>query len=140
MAVSVSDLAAGDDLHQVGIGQQRRIFQDGSGDDAFSIARQRLHDIARHTVQRLDLFRQDGVHPDGSIAGEVFQGPAMVSAKTWPDSRLDSPGQQARDLRRQFGAHILLDIVGEHAIGGSGGGGIGGHHAARIALAPGRAR
>ena len=46
MAASTSlHLAAGDDLHQIGIGQKRRIFQDRRGDDGFHIMRQAQRDV-----------------------------------------------------------------------------------------------
>ena len=119
-------LSAGDDFDQIGIGQQRRIFQHRHGDDGFRIMRQRQHHIARHIGEMLDLFGQGGTHPCGGIIGEKFQG---LDGKRHDMGAVPSgqPGHQARDLDRQFDAHILVIIIGQAAIDGGRGGDIGGN-------------
>ena len=101
----------------------------GAATTASQVARQPQRDVARDAVQALDLFGQDGAHPHRRIARQTFQ-------------RLDGEGEdvrafalrqarhQARDLHRQFGAHLFILIVGQQAVGGGGRREIGGHRVA----------
>ena len=111
-----SALRAGDDLDEIGVGEQRRIFQHGCGDHVSTsrasvrtmylgtqssdlmpsarTARTRGDLILRQTVQRLDR-----------------------DARRCSRSSRPQIGHQARDLARQFGAHIVVGVVGETAIG-----------------------
>ena len=123
-------LGGGDQLHQVGVGEQRRVFEDRRGDQRFDVARQRQHDEFGNAVERLDLFGQDGAHAADLVARQALQ-------------RLDGQGadmlairggkvrHETGDLARQLGADVVIGIVGDVAVGVGGRGNVGRDRAAR---------
>ena len=83
-----------------------------------SRSRARLSDHRmRHAVQMLDLFGQDGAHLDRRIARQTFQGLDGQGDDMVAFALLQAR-HQAGDLDRQFGAHVLFVVVGQHAVGG----------------------
>ncbi len=63
----------GDDLHQIGVGKQRRIFEDRGGDQRLHVARQRGDDEFGDRVVVADRVGQDGAHPRQLVLGEALQ-------------------------------------------------------------------
>ncbi len=122
----VFHLAAGNHLDQVSVRQQRRIFQDGRRHDAFQVARQGQRHIARHAIQMLDLFRQDGAHLDRGIPGQAFQR-FDGQGDGFPALTLFQTRHQPRDFGGEFGAHFGFRIVGQITVQGCRRGLAGGH-------------
>ncbi|MEI9886341.1 MAG: hypothetical protein WDN08_07525 [Rhizomicrobium sp.] len=117
------------DLHQVGVGEQRRIFQDRRRDQIVQVLGQRQHDEFGNAVEGLDFLRQDRTDARRLVARQPLErrdGQALdVLALVAREAR-----HQARDLARQLGAHVVVGIVGKVMIGGRGRRGIGGDGAA----------
>src|SRR6185437_12707306 len=122
-------LGCGDDFHQVGVGEKRRIFEDGSGDDHLQIDRQPADDLLRHAVERLDLFGQDRAHARQLVVGEFLQRLDGERAELLA-FLLVQIGHQPADLARQLDAHLVVLVVRKQAVGLGWRAHIGGHRAA----------
>ena len=69
----------------------------------------------RNAVQMLDLFRQHRTHARHLVCRQPlqrFDGQRLDCLA----SRFDRPGMRRRDLARQFGADVLVFVLGEMAV------------------------
>ena len=120
----------GDDLHQVRIGQQWRIFQNRRR-NCFHVTRQRLHHPARHAIQQLDFFREDGADARQLVARQPFQGLDRQRPHLFAGVRRQV-GHQAADFARKLRANFFVFVVREQPVGLRRRGGIGCHRTARL--------
>ena len=123
-------MGGGDDLDQIGIGEERRIFDDRLGHDSLDVVRQLLDDVLGHAVEVLDFLGEHGADTRLLVARERFQ---RFDGQFAQMSLFDQEkaGEQAPDLARQFDAHIVLCILGQQTVRACGGGRIGRDGAAR---------
>ena len=99
----------------------------GAATTRLHIARQPQHHIARHAVQMLDFFRQDGAHPDGGIARQAFQGFDGERHDVSSFRAPTSPGIRRAILTASSARTSSSFVVGQKAIDAGRRGRIGGH-------------
>ena len=123
---------------QVGVGEQRRIFQDRA-------PRRSLPDHAPDSAtswgmqsRRLISSARTARTLTAAVRGQAFQG-GDGERQHMQLSRSRQAGHQPGDLDRQFRAHIFGVVVGQHAVAWAGSGRVGGDGGA-VAGAPCSAR